>query len=113
MPVAIQAEHRRRGGTLRFISLGLCKTPIESDKAFEIPLPFQTTSPQLLSKGSSQFVGSGDGGRTPAPAQAHNPRFCPINCQHILLQPQALGTAAERQAQAGTRQQNYPIKPPE
>ncbi|KAK4817149.1 hypothetical protein QYF61_002883 [Mycteria americana] len=91
--------------------------PIESDKAFETPLPFQTPSPQLLSEGSSRLAGSGARGRMPAPARAHNPRFCPINCRHILPQAQALGTAAERQAQAGTQQQhqqqNYPIKLPE
>lgn len=117
MPVAIRAEHWRWGGTPRFISPGLCKTPTESDKAFETPLPFQTPSLQLLSEGSSRLARSGAGGRMLAPARVYNPRFCPINCLHILPQPRALGTAAEQQAQAGARQQhqqqNYPIKPPE
>lgn len=70
---------------------------IKKDKALGTLFPFQT--PFLW----RMLLAVREWSQGPAPARVYNPYLCPINCQHILPQHRALGTAAEQQAQAGSR----------
>lgn len=70
---------------------------IKKDKALGTLFAFQTLSLQKMLPAVREWS------RGPAPARVHTPCLCPINCQHILPQCRALGTAAEGQAQAGSQ----------